>query len=129
MPYSKTCDTFRAADCTAVGTGLGSPSLVDFEIPSSVPAGLVAELVLQHRPTRVENGLGHLRFREPRRTDIADDDEFVFASDLGGPLVEMMATRVGDLRVDRADAALVTGAAGNGERGLVLTIVAERRDD
>lgn len=128
MPYSKSCDTFRAADCAAVGTGLGSESFVGLNISSPVPAGLVAELIAQHRPTRVEYGLGHLGFRELGRADVADDDNSIFASDLRGPLVKMVAPRVGDLGVDRADAALVPGPLRSGKRGLVLAIVAERRD-
>lgn len=108
---------------------MGSPSFVDFEIPGSVPAGLVAELVLQHRPTRIQDGLRHLGLCEFGRADISDDDEFVFASDLCRPLVEMMAARVSDLGVDRADATLVAGTLRDGERGFVLAIVAECRDN
>ena len=37
MPHSKTCDTFRAADASAIGTGPGRKSFVDdFEI-NAVP--------------------------------------------------------------------------------------------
>ncbi len=39
MSYSKLCDTFRATDCTAVRTRLGSPSFVGFNKTRPVPAG------------------------------------------------------------------------------------------
>ena len=45
---------------------MGSPSLVGFNISSSVPAGLVLELVAEHRPASIEHGLGH-----PHRTRAA----------------------------------------------------------
>ena len=128
MSYSKSCDTFGAADCAAVGTGLGSPSFVGFDVARSVLSSLVFELAAQHRPARVEDGLRHLGLREFGRADISDDDKFVLASELGAPLVEMVAPGVGDLGVDRADAALVSGALRNSKRGFVLAVVAECRD-
>ena len=103
MSHSKRAHTFR----TAVGYNpaararLGSPSFVGFNIPSPVPAGLVAELIAQYRPTRIEDGLRHLRICELGRTDVADDDQFIIPSDPAGPLVKVVAPRIGDLRVDR----------------------------
>jgi len=42
--------------------------------------------------------------------------------------VQLVATRVGDLGVDRPDAALVPGPLRNGKPGLVSAVVAQRRD-
>lgn len=107
---------------------MGSPSFVGLDVARSMPSGLVFELAAQHRPARVEDGLRHLGLRELGRADISDDDKFVLASELGAPLVKMVAPSVGDLGVDRADAALVPGALRNGERSLVLAVMAKRRD-
>lgn len=66
VPYSKRAHTFRttAGNAPAARARPGSPSLVDFHIPSPVPAGLVAELIAERRPPRVEHGLGHPCLRE-----------------------------------------------------------------
>lgn len=123
MSYSKTCDTFRASDHTAVGTGLGSHSFVNFNKSRPVPSGFVSELRFQHSPTCVQNRLSHSGFCKLGRTDVADDDKCVFTSDFRGPLVEMVAPRIGDFSVDNSDASLVTRALGNSERRLVLAVV------
>ena len=128
MPHSKLCDTFRAADCTAVGTQLGSPSLVGFNIPSPVPIFLIAELAAQHRPARIKNGLRHSGLREFGRADVANDDQCVVSSDTRGLLMQMVAPGVGDLGVERLDAARVVGALRDGERGLVSAVMLEGED-
>jgi hypothetical protein len=107
---------------------LGSPSFVGLNISGSVPAGLVAELIAQHAPARVEHGLCHPRLGELGRADIADDDQGVFADNPRCRLVKLMFARIGDLGVDRTDAALVSGALRNGKRSLVLVVVPKRRD-
>lgn len=91
-----------------------------------MPAGLVAELVAQHRPARIQNGLRHSGLSDLGRADIADDDQFVLASDLRRPFVKMVLARIRDLGVDRLDAALVARALRNRKRGLVLAVVTER---
>lgn len=128
VPYSKTCDTFRAADCAATGTGLRRKTFIGFDVSRPVPAGLVSELRFQHRPTRVENGLRHFRFCEPRRADVADYDGVIFPSKTGAPLVKMVPPRVGDLGVDGANAALVASPLRDGKSGFVLAIVLQGRN-
>ena len=128
VPHSQTCDTFRAASCVARRTGRGSPSLVGFDIPSPVPAGLVAELVAEHRPSRVEHGFCHPRLGELGRVHIADDDQCVLASDPCRPLVEMVAPGVGDLGMDCPHTRLIVCAARLGERSLISSVVAKGRD-
>lgn len=130
MSYSERAHTFRTAvgDFPAARARSGSPSFVGFDVNSSVPAGFVAELRTQHSPARVQDGLRHLGFREFGRADIADDDQSVFADKPRRRLVNLVFARVGDLGVDRADAALVSGPLRNGKRGLVLAVVAKRRD-
>lgn len=126
MPHSKTCDTFRASDASAVGTGLGSPSFVGFNISRSVPAGFIAELIAQHRPTRVQNGLRHSGFHELGRADIADDDQFFLTSKLRAPLMQVMLSGVRDFGVDRADALLVPSALSNSKCRFIAPIMLER---
>jgi hypothetical protein len=102
---------------------LGSPSFVDFYISRSVPAGLVAELIAQHRPTSVQDRLCHPGPSELGRADIADDDQLVIASDPSGPLMQMVTPRVGDLRMDGADTLLVPGALLDGKRSLISAVM------
>jgi len=130
VPYSKRAHTFRTAvgDFPAARARSGSPSFVGLNVNSPVPAGFVAELRTQHSPARIQDGLRHLGFRELGGADIADDDQGVFADKPRRRLVKLVFARVGDLGVDRTDAALVTGPLRNGKRGLVLAIVPKRRD-
>ena len=66
MPYSKRAHTLRTAvgNFPAARARLGSPSLVGFNINSPVPAGFVADLITQHSPARIQDGLRHLGFRD-----------------------------------------------------------------
>ena len=128
MPYSETCDTFRAADCTAVRTGSGSVSFVGFDVAGSVPSGFVFEHGTERGPASIKHGFCHPRLSQFGRAHIADNDQFVFASDPRGLLVKVVATSVGDLGVDRADAALVSGPLRNGKLCLVSAVVLEGGD-
>jgi len=130
VPYSERAHTFRTAvgDFPAARARSGSPSFVGLNVNSPVPSGFVAELSAQRRPARVEDGFGHLRFSELGRADIADDDQFVFASKLRAPLVKVVTARVGDLGVDRTDAAFVPGALRNSKRRLVSAVVTKCRN-
>ncbi len=126
--YSKTCDTFRATSRTARRTGLGSPCFVDNYQSRPVPSGFVSELRFQHAPARIQDRLRHPGFREFGGADIADDDQGVFADKPRRRLVNLVFAGVGDLGVDRTDAALVSGALLDRKRGLILPIVAQGRD-
>ncbi len=128
MSYSKRPHTFRTAggNSPAARARLGSEPLVNFKEHSVVPSGLVRKLCLQHRPTRVENGLSHPRFRELGRAGVADRDKLVVADNLRRPLVNVVTARVADLGMDRAGPALVTGALRDRKGGLVLPIVTKR---
>ena len=128
MPYSETCDTFRAADCTAAGTGSGSVSFVGLDVAGSVPSGFVFEHAAERGPASVEYGFCHPRLGQFRRAHIADDDQFVFTSNPRGLLVKVVTPRVGDLGVDRLDASLVPGPLRNSKLGLVSAVVFERRN-
>src|SRR5215470_8316781 len=79
VPHSKACDTFRASDACAVGTGLGSPFLADDFESNSVPQGFIAELLPQHRPAGVEHGFCHPRLRQSGRVHVADNHTAMLA--------------------------------------------------
>jgi hypothetical protein len=110
LSYSNLCDTFRAAAYTARRTQLGSPSFVNLDITRSVPAGLIAEHVTEHRPASVIHGLCHPRLTKLGRVHIADDDQFVLASNLGARLMQMVLSRIDDFSVNSLGAAFVAGA-------------------
>lgn len=130
VSYSERAHTLRTAvgDFPAARARPGSPSLVGLDVNSPVPAGFVAELRTQHSPARVEHGFSHPCLGELGRADIADDNQGVFADKPRRRLVKLMLACVGDLGVDRTDAALVSGPLRNGKHGLVLAIVPKRRD-
>src|SRR5499427_10442342 len=79
VPHSKACDTFRASDASAVGTGLGSPFLADDLESNSVPQGFIAELLPQHRPAGVEHGFCHPRLRQSGRVHVTDNHTAMLA--------------------------------------------------
>src|ERR1039458_1514924 len=130
VSYSKRAHTFRTAvgNCPAARTRLGSPSFISLNKNSIVPAGLVAKLVPQHRPTCIKHGFSHPGLGKLYGADIADDDQLVFASYLCTRLVELVLSNVRDLGVDGLDAPLVTGPLLNGKRSLMLAIVLQGRD-
>ena len=107
---------------------MGSPSFVGFNISCPVPAGLVAELTAECRPTRVEHGFSHPRLCQLSRLHIADDDQFVLANNPRGLFVQMVPPRVGDLGVDRLDAGSFVGALRYRKLRFVLPIVLQGRD-
>lgn len=127
-PYSKPCDTFRPRrrQGAARRTGLGTESFVGLNKHSPVPAGLVAEHVAEHRPACIGHGFSHPGLLQPGRVHIADDDQTVFASDLRGPFVKVVAAGVRDLCVDRTYPAFISGPLRSHKRGLVLSKMTER---
>ena len=130
MPYSKRTHTFRAAvgNHPAARARLGSESFVGLNVNSPAPAGLVPELIAQHRPTRVQDGFRHLSLCELSGADIAYDDQGVFPRNAGRRLVNLMLARVGNLGMDRLDTTLVPGSLLDGQRGLVLAVMMQCRD-
>jgi putative transposase len=130
VSYSERAHTFRTAvgDFPAARARSGSPCFVDNHQSRPVPAGLVSELRFQHSPACIEHGFSHPCLDKLGGADIADDDQGVFAGKPRRRLVKLMFARIGDLGVDRANAALVSGALLDGKRGLVFSVVAKRRD-
>src|SRR5262249_5312043 len=79
VPHSKACDTFRASDASAVGTGLGSPlQPADYD-GMPVPQGFITELLPEHRPAGVEHGFCNPRLRQSGRVHVADNHTAMLA--------------------------------------------------
>ncbi len=125
MSYSKRAHTFRTAvgDTPTARARLGSPSFVDLDVSRIVSVGFVSRHVAERRPACIQHRFGQTRLRKLDGIDIADDDQCVVASDSCGLLMEVMAPSVGDLGVNRPDAARVSGALRNGECGLILAVM------
>ena len=101
LSYSQACDTFRAADRTAIGTGLGSPRLVSLNVLSPMPHGFVSEESTEHRPACIVDRLGHWASSEGGRIHVADDYSSIFGSDRVRCAVEKVFSDVGYLGVYR----------------------------
>src|SRR4029077_556495 len=107
MPYSKTCDTFRATECAAPGAGLGRESLADDFENSSVPQGFVAELVPEHGPAGIQHGFCHACLCQLGRVHIANDDVTVLTHDPRRMFVQKVFSGILYLGVKRSRSALL----------------------
>jgi hypothetical protein len=123
-PYAKPAHTFRAAggNASAGRARLGSESFIDFQIHGSELASFIAELRPQRRPAGVRDGFRHSRSLEPRRADIADNDQSIFTRYPRGCDVQMMLSGVGDLSGDRLCPARLPGALGGAQSHFVALI-------
>ena len=128
VSYSETLQPSRAADCTAIKTGLGSQSFVDFNIHRLPSGRFVPQHMTEGGPASIQYGLCHPRLGKLAGAHIADDDQGVLPSNLGGLFVKMVTPRVRDLGVDSADTDFVSGTLGLRQRCLIFAVVAERRN-
>lgn len=128
--YSERAHTFRAAcgDRPASRARPGSISLVDFRVFNSVPNGLVAEHFAERRPTSIQHRLRHSGFDEFRCRYVPDNDALVGSHQIGGHFVQMVASSVRDLGVDRGYAAPVARALRNSEPSGIPFDVPQVRD-
>ena len=126
--YCETCDTFRAADASAIGTGLRSVSLVNLDTYGLPSGSLVPQHVAERRPAGIEHGFSHPRLGKLGGIHVADSDQVVFTSQSCAGDVELVLPGVCDLGVDRPDAELVAGSLSLGELCFVLPVMAKRRD-
>src|SRR4249920_1907581 len=125
MPYSKTCDTFRASDASAIGAGLGRKSFADDFETSSVPQGLVAELLSEHRPSGIQHGFCHPCLHQLGRAHVAHDDAAVLTHKPRRILVQEALPAVLGFGVQRGSASLLSALLCQSQRRLMLPI--ERR--
>jgi hypothetical protein len=124
FPYSQTGSTFRTAvaDTATARAGLGGVLLVDDHEHYPHPFGFIIELCFQYGPTGVQNGFCHLGFRQPRATDIADDDQGIVFHKPCGELVQSILAPIFDLGVDIFDALLLPGPLRLGQFLFTITV-------
>ena len=115
LSYSKMCDTFRAADCTAARTHLGGEALINLDAISAVPDGFVAELGSKLRPTGIEHGLSEAGSGKSGSVDVTDAYASVLAHEPRRELVQEMLAGMGDLGVKNPYSALTAGPLRKGE--------------
>jgi hypothetical protein len=108
--HNQTLSAFRAAEATALGTGLGTVPLIPLYELCPVRYRFVAEHVSKERPARVRDGLRHLRALELGGIDITDHDERVEPHQGRRGDVVVVTSAPGNLPVDCASSALATSA-------------------
>lgn len=127
--YSKTCDTFRAADASAVGTGLGTPSLIDMDTHCLPSGSFVRQHMPEARPARVEYGFSHPRLSNLGSVHVAYCDQTILVGNPSGLFVEVVPPRVCDLGVYRFRTPHVSGPLGLREPRFVKPVVLDCGDD
>lgn len=98
--YCQALQPPRAADCTAIRTGLRGKTLVHFLEPGTIPHGLVREICAEGRPTCVINRFRKMGFSKPCGIYIADGDVVKLSHDAGRELVKKIVPAIGNLGVD-----------------------------
>lgn len=127
-PHSETCDTFRAAEASALRTGSGSVSLVNLDIHGLPSGKFIPQHMPEHRPAGVGNGFSHPCLFELGGVHIADSDQTVFIRQFGTGDVKMMTASVSYLCMDSLSALFVAGPLSHGELSLILPVVAKSGD-
>lgn len=128
LSYSKTLQSLRAGEASALTTGLGSVSLVGFDIHRLPSGSFVPQHISEHRPARILNGFRHPSFGELGGIHIANDDQAIRVSQALAGDVEMMAPSVSDLGMDRLDAMLISGALSLANGVFISAIVLQSWD-
>ena len=128
VPYYEAFSTFWAAACTARGTDLRGQMLINLEVLSPVPHGLVVELGSKLRPAGIEDGLRQAGSGESAGIDVADANAPILPHEPGGQIVQEVLPTVRDLRVDGPHAELAPGTLRDGELSLVSAVNAWRLD-
>lgn len=118
--YSDPCDTLRASDASAIGTGSGRESFIDNYKRGLMPSGFIGKLRFQYSPTRIQNGFRHRGLCELSSTDVADANQIVFAGYSARLIMKMMPARIGDLGMDSSNAPLVACPLSNRQSILIL---------
>jgi len=123
FPYCETLQPSRAAEASALGTGLRRKSLVSLYVGHAVPVGFVAEHPTEHRPASVEHALCERSPGETGGVHVADNDsgEAIDQSPRGD--MQVVLPSIGNLGVDRLRSLLVTSPLRDGECGFLATVV------
>jgi hypothetical protein len=102
---------------------LGSPAFVNINIHRLPSGSLVTQHISENAPTGIKHGLRHASLGQLGGTYVADRYKSVLSRNPAGLLVEVVASRVGDLRLNSANTVLVSGTLGNRQFGLILPVV------
>lgn len=97
FPYHETLSTFRAADESAIGTGLRASTFRHLGVCPSVRNRFVTEERPKSRPTCVIHGLRAVGFREPRGANVTDKDRPMLPNEACTELVKEVSSLVGGL--------------------------------
>lgn len=89
--YSAACDTFRASDASAFGTGAGSPCFGNDFAHTAKRNRFVRQHVLEHRPACVMHGLRHASLSKLRRAHVSDVNSGVLTRDARRNAVKIVA--------------------------------------
>ena len=122
LSHYEALSTLWAAAHSARGTDLRGKSLVNLDVLSPVPDGLVADLGSKLRPAGIEYGLGQAGAGQCRRIDVTDTDAPVLAHEPRGQLVQEVPAAGGNLRVDGPHTRFASGTLCTGECPLVLAV-------
>src|SRR6185437_4726909 len=128
LSHYEALSTLWAAAQTARGTDLRGKSLVNLDVLSPVPDGLVADLRSKLRPAGIEYGLGQAGAGQSGGVDVADADAPVLAHQPRGQLVQEVHATGRNLRVDGPHARFASGTLCNGKCPLVLAVDARSLD-
>jgi hypothetical protein len=129
-PYSKICDPSRPRRWHRATrrTDLGTPALVNIDIHRLPSGSFKPQHVSEARPTRIKHRLCHACLNELRRTYVADRYQSDFTNNPRGLLMKMVAPRIGDLRLNGADAVLVSGPLSSSQFRFVLPVMLQSRN-
>lgn len=110
--YSKVCDTFRPRrrHRAALRADLGGESFLDFLIPRAMLNSLVREHLTESRPAGIEDGLRHAGPGKSCGGDVTDRDLIKLPHDAARELVQKVAPRAADARVEVAGLAKLARA-------------------
>lgn len=109
LSYSKACDTFRPriGQSTAIRTGLGGKSFVNFFKPCAMLNSLVRQLISEGRPACIHNRLRHAGFGKSGGADISYRDVIKLPNDASREFVVKIISAILDLRMNRFDTSLL----------------------
>ena len=122
--YYETFSTFRAAEASALRTGLRRKRFVHFHVSCAVRNRLIAEHVAKGRPASIVDRLRHAGPGEPFGVDIANGDQIKVPGDAGRGFVQVVPAPILDLGVDLRGLALLPCSLRRGELFFQRPVVA-----
>ena len=128
MPNSKTCDTFRADDCTAIRASLGTPAFGNDFAFAAKRYRFVRQHIAERRPARIRHGFRHVGLHQLFGVHVSNENLREAASDVRRRDVQEMLAPVGDLRRQGAGANRLAALLKQGEISFLGAVVPLRGD-